>query len=172
MTLCGNSLDSLRHRHSVRFLRALGLFCCPGCVCFCPPGSVVVPVFAGDRHTCSASPSACVFKAAAPAHQCRFVLLPEWYQDLERLFPMCLELCLMSVFFLLPRSPHPPEKSPSSGSRTRHSGARLQRFWTFNASLCSQFFPPSERFLFALLYAQLKGCFLILNYCLLSAFGF
>lgn len=83
----------------------------------------VVPVFAGDGHTCSASPSTSVFKAPASCRlTCRVV------PGQTGCFPCFLDCFHECFFFLFPRSSHSPrEKSLSSGSWTLHSGARLQR---------------------------------------------
>lgn len=94
----------------VRFLHVLGLFCCPGCFCFCSLGSVVVPVTAGDRHTCNTSPSMSICKAAAPAHQCWIVFSCRWYQCLDWMFPVFFGSLLSSVFPCFQGHRVPPER--------------------------------------------------------------
>lgn len=53
----------------------------------------MVPVFVGDKPTCSTSPSTTVFKATALARQRQIVVPADW------MFPVFLELLLTNVFF-------------------------------------------------------------------------
>lgn len=64
---------------------------------FCPLGSVVVSVFAGDRHTCIYIAISGVFKAAAPEAQRGIISPAEWYLALNWMFLMFLD-CFSHVF--------------------------------------------------------------------------
>lgn len=70
----------------------------------------MVPDFAGDRHSNSASSSTSALKAVAPAHQLQIVLPAEWYQDLDWMFPVFFELLWMSVFPCVQGRRVPPER--------------------------------------------------------------